>query len=85
MQVVDLKVGDTCWCYIGNHKGKMTKGTVVHILELDGWAFKNYVIEIPTAIDPLLEVRGPWSVSEHPRKPIGFHRKSLPAPPEAAR
>ncbi len=78
MQEVELKVGDPCWCYVGNHKGEMSKGKVVHILNLNGWAFKHYVIEIPTSADPLLEVRAPWSVSDGANKPIGLMRRDAP-------
>jgi hypothetical protein len=76
MQEVDLMVGDPCWCYLGNHKGELTKGTVVHILNLEGWSHKHYVIEIPTSVEPLLEVRDGLSVSDSAKGPIGFLRRA---------
>ena len=54
------KVGDDAWIYCGNHQGEMTKGRVVHVFSLPGWAIpEHYVVEIETEIDPLLEVRDP--------------------------
>lgn len=75
MQWVDLDVGSDCWCFVGNHKGKMSKGTVVAIVRLPGYAWPHYIVEIPTIVDPLLEVRDGFSVSDEAGKPIGLHRR----------
>jgi hypothetical protein len=58
----DYAVGDDTWIYIGDHQGERTKGTVVAILDLDGWSMRHYVIEVPTHIDPLLEVRNAFQM-----------------------
>jgi hypothetical protein len=76
MEAVELNVGDAAWCYVGNHQGKMSKGKVVAVLNLEGWGHKHYVIEISTHVDPLLEVRPPWAVSDSAKKPIGFMRRA---------
>jgi hypothetical protein len=77
MQEIELSVGDLCWCYVGNHKGKLSKGKVVHILNLKGWPCKHYVIEIPTGVEPLLEIRDGLTVSDRAKGPIGFLRRPL--------
>ena len=53
----DYKVGDSVWIWLYGHDGEMTEGKVVATLDLPDWMFRNFVIEIPTSIDPLLEVR----------------------------
>lgn len=74
MQWVDLDVGDDCWCFVGNHKGKMSKGKIAASVRLPGYAKPHYIVEIQTSVDPLLEVRDGFSVSDRARKPIGFYR-----------
>lgn len=54
-----FEIGDDAWIFLGHHEGNMTKGKVVAFLDLPGWGFRNYVIEIDTPIEPLLEVRAP--------------------------
>jgi hypothetical protein len=76
MQWIDLDVGDDCWCYVGNHKGKKSKGTIIAIVRLPGYAKPHYIVEIPTSVDPLLEVRDGFSISDSEKKHIGFLRRA---------
>lgn len=76
MKFVELKVGDTAWLYVGNHKGKYSKGVVKMIIDVPGWSYLHYVIEIPTHIENLLEIRCGYSVSENPDKAIGMYRNA---------
>jgi hypothetical protein len=76
MQQIDLKVGDTCWIHGVGSSGNFTKGTVISIVNLPNYGFQHYIIEIPTHIDPILEIRDPFTVSDHPDKPIGCFRRS---------
>lgn len=69
----DWKVGDTAYCYVGAHQGKLSKGTILAILDLPGYAYLNYVISIPTGVDDLLEVRDHLSMSDKKEGPIGFY------------
>lgn len=39
------------------------EGEIVAVLELPGWAFRNYVIALETEMDPLLEVRSGNKIS----------------------
>lgn len=71
----DYKVGDKCWIYLGDHKGKMTKGKILQKLDLSehGYCLPGYyVIEIKTHIDPILEIRDPFSMSPSKDEPIGL-------------
>ena len=52
-----FKVGDKVWIFLDNHQGKRTKGKVLMILDIPGWFCFNYLIEISTDIEPLLQVR----------------------------
>lgn len=53
----EYAVGDDAWIYVGDHQGDMSHGKVVAVLDLPGWGIRNYVVEIDTPMDPLLEVR----------------------------
>lgn len=76
MQWVDRRVGQDCWCFVGNHKGKMSKGKVVAVVDLPGYApSAHYIVELPTSIDPLLEVRDGFTISDAAKKPIGMYRR----------
>ena len=67
----EYEIGDEAWIYMSNHEGKTTKSTVVHSFEL--YSGKTYyVCEVPTSIDPLLEVRDPFSMAESADKGIGL-------------
>jgi hypothetical protein len=52
------KVGDKVCIWLPGHTGERTQGTVVYVLNLPGWLNPQYVVEVQTEIDPLLEVRG---------------------------
>lgn len=53
----DYKIGDSAWIFVGDHGGDMSKGKVVAILDLSDYSDIQYVVEIPTSMDPLLQVR----------------------------
>ena len=70
----DYKVGDTVWIFMSHHQGQMTKGQIVHEFSLPDWyeGNKHWVVEVPTSVDALLEVRDEWSMSPAKDKPIGL-------------
>lgn len=76
MQWIDLDVGSPCWCYVGRHKGKMSKGKVAAIVRIPGYTRLHYIVEIPTSNGSMLEVRDGFSVSGSACKAIGFLRRS---------
>lgn len=69
--------GDDVWIHLGEAPGKLSKGKVLEVIDLSehGYTFPNYLIEIPTSIDPLLEVRDAMTMSEDAKGPIGLFRK----------
>ncbi len=69
--------GDDVWIHLGTAPGKLSKGKVLEVLDLSehGYTFLNYLIEIPTSIDPLLEVRDVMTMSEDAKGPVGLFRK----------
>lgn len=73
----DYKVGDKAWIHGVDEdttKNRLCEGTIVHEFSLPDHYLGNkyYVIEIPTHIDPLLEVRNAWSMSPNADTPIGL-------------
>jgi hypothetical protein len=50
------------------------EGKVVAILNLEGWIYPHYVVELQTGIDPILEVRDGFTLSDG-RGPIGMWRR----------
>ena len=65
------EIGDEAWIYMSNHRGKTTKSTVVHSFKLCGGK-TYYVCEVPTPIDPLLEVRCALSMADAEGAGIGL-------------
>ncbi len=67
------EIGDPVW--IAGYGDELTEGRVVHKFTLKGWCVaEHYVVEIPTEIDPLLEVRDPMTMSHTAEGPMGLWR-----------
>lgn len=76
------RFGDTVWIYgIDQTNKKPVQGTVVHQFTLDGNNEVQYVIEIPTQIDSLLEVRTWQQISQDKNGPVGVLREALTGEP----
>lgn len=73
------KVGDTVWVYgIGRSNVKPTQGKIIKVLDLSNAGYSvgdHYVIEIPTHIEPLLEIRTWHNISQDEKGPIGSFRE----------
>lgn len=74
----EYSVGDEVWIYgINRSNTKPAKGKVIKIVDLSdaGYAIGPfYIIEIPTHIDPLLEIRSWESISQDEKGPVGALR-----------
>lgn len=75
----EYNVGDDVWIYgisITNNN-KITKGTVIYTLDLSakGYTDIQYVISIPTEIEPLLELRTWHNISQDEKGPVGMFRE----------
>jgi hypothetical protein len=71
-------IGDSVWIYgISRSNVKSTKGKVIHVLDLNSAGYSDgphYVIEIPTHIDSLLEIRTWHNMSQDENGPVGSLR-----------
>ena len=71
------KIGDTVWIYgINRSNVKPVAGTVIKALDLSGagYNYEHYIIEVPTHIEPLLEVRTWHNISQDEKGPVGSLR-----------
>ena len=74
----EYAIGDDVWIYGIGLKNKLTKGKVIKIVDLSdqGWTVgPHYIIEIPTHIDPLLELRTWENMSQDDKGPVGAFRE----------
>ena len=68
MEPITYEIGEACHVWVDGHQGETMEGKVVAVLDLPGWSFPNYVIEIETHIDPVLEVRSGFMMFRLPVK-----------------
>lgn len=72
-------VGDTVWIYgISRNNVKPTEGKVIKVVDLSdaGYSTGNhYIIEIPTHIEPILEIRTWENISQDEKGPVGSFRE----------
>lgn len=69
------QIGDDVWIYgITRNNVKPTKGKIIKIVDIDGYLDKQYIIEIPTHIESLLEIRSWHNISQDEKGPIGSFR-----------
>jgi len=72
----EYNLKETVWIHLGN--GKLHKGTIVDIFDLAHAGYpadsEFYIVEVPTEIDPLLEVRSWEQISQDAKGPIGCYR-----------
>lgn len=75
----EYAIGDDAWIYgINRSNTKPVKGKVIKIVDLTdaGYSFgPHYIIEIPTHIDPLLEIRSWHNISQDEKGPVGSLRE----------
>jgi len=73
------KVGDPVWIYgINRSNVKPTQGKVIKVVDLSDSGYStgdHYVIEIPTHIEPLLEIRTWHNISQDKKGPVGSFRE----------
>jgi hypothetical protein len=74
MKNVKIEKGQQCWFFHGDHQGKMTQGTCIEVIQLDGYSNLHYVIAVPTAMDDVLYIRDPYEVSDAADQRIGLWR-----------
>lgn len=72
----EYKIGDDVWIHGITPSNKLTKGKIIADIDLSsqGHAHTQYIIEIPTHIEPLLEIRTWHSISQDEKGPVGSLR-----------
>jgi hypothetical protein len=74
----EYTVGDTVWIYgINRSNAKPTAGKVVKVVDLTdaGWSIgDHYIIEVPSHIESLLEIRSWHNISQDALGPVGSLR-----------
>lgn len=79
-------VGDTVWIYgVQRDNVKSTQGTVVKAFNIEGYKDTHYVVEIPTEIEPLLEIRTWQTISQTADGHVGSLREAFSDPDAAHR
>jgi len=76
----EYKIGDPAWVYgiaAGPGYNRLTEGTVVHSMNIEGYSEIHYVIAISNGIEDLLEVRSWQSMSQDEKGPIGSFREMI--------
>jgi hypothetical protein len=70
-------LNDPVWIHGISPNNKLTEGTVIALVDLKscGYTEIHYVIEIPTHIEPLLEIRTWQTMSQDMEGPIGSMRE----------
>lgn len=72
------EVGDAVWIYgINRSNVKPAKGTVIKVVDLSDSGYSigpHYIIEVPTHIEPLLEIRTWENMSQDEKGPVGALR-----------
>jgi hypothetical protein len=72
------EVGDDAWIYgINRSNVKPTKGKIIKVVSLNDAGYStgpHYIIEIPTYIEPILEIRTWENISQDEKGPVGSLR-----------
>jgi hypothetical protein len=71
-------IGDAVWIYgITRSNTKPVQGKVIRIVDLNDAGYSvgdHYIIEVPTHIEPLLEIRSWHNISQDAQGPVGSLR-----------
>lgn len=84
----EYAVGDKAWIYgiaAGPGYNKLTEGTVVKVVDIDGYSETHYIISVTSSIEDLLEVRTWHSMSQDAKGPVGSFRELLMNDPSTQR
>lgn len=78
------ELGDSVWINGVSRDNKLVKGKVIKKIDLSAEGYSDgphYIIEIPSSIEPLLEIRTWETMSQDAQGPVGCFR-NLENPPE---
>ena len=75
----EYTIGDSVWIYgVSSNNTRTVKGKVIKIIDLSQEGYSNdphYIIEVPTHIEPLLEIRTWETMSQDETGPVGAFRE----------
>ena len=75
----EYDIGDTVWIYgINRSNVKPTAGKVIKIVDLRNAGYtvgNHYIVEVPSHIEPLLEIRTWHNISQDATGPVGSLRE----------
>lgn len=73
---INYEIGDKVWIHGVTSTNNLTEGRIIHYLDLSkkGYPDIQYLIEIPTHIEPLLEIRTWQTISQDSDGPVGALR-----------
>lgn len=67
-----LKEGQVVWIHNGGKGNPLIRGTVIKEIQLPRYSCMHYIIEIPTEVEPILEIRSYDTVSLKPDGPLNM-------------
>jgi hypothetical protein len=72
-------IGDTVWIYgINRSNTKPVQGRIIKLVDLSEAGYSvgdHYIIEVPTHIEPILEIRTWHNISQDEKGPVGSLRE----------
>jgi len=74
----EYNIGDTVWIYGITPANKLTQGTIVKAINLRDQGYGtdlHYIIDVPTHIESLLEIRTWQTISQDKHGPVGSLRE----------
>ena len=72
------EIGDTVWIYgVSRTNTRLTEGKIILTFTPENYTETQYVISVPTTIEPLLEVRDWGTISQDSKGPTGTVREML--------
>jgi hypothetical protein len=74
-------IGDAVWVYgVSRSNPVLTEGKIIKIFDLSDCGYDkepHYLIQIPSAFEPLLEIRTWHTISQDTKGPVGSYREVI--------
>jgi hypothetical protein len=72
------EIADTVWIYgVARQSNRLSKGKIIHKFTLESHTEVQYVVSVPTSIEPLLEIREWSTISQDSTGPVGALREMI--------
>jgi hypothetical protein len=71
-------VGDTVWIYgVSRNAHRLTEGKIIYEFTPPNYTEAQYVVSVPSSIEPLLEIRTWNTISQDSTGPVGAMREMI--------